>query len=316
MPSEAPAISYLVNPMTTTILQGDNRVLLPTRPTESVQMVCSSPAYFNQRDYGMAEQIGLEPTPSAYVTEMVRVFRQVHRVLRPDGTVWLNLGDTYSAGGRGGNGIVQSTNRGTRELQPLKVLDIAPKQLLGMPWRVAFALQNDGWWIRKAIIWHKPNPMCESAKDRPTSSYEFVFLLSKSARYYYDADAIAQPSVKPADTMRQSRKRYLTDHNKMRGGSRTYPFRNARDVWTIAPEPYAGPHFATMPTELARRCILAGSRPGDTVLDPFGGIGTTAVAADQLGRDAILIELNPAYVELAHHRLQCLSTIEQEIGHG
>jgi DNA modification methylase len=297
------------------ILQGDCRQVLATLPAASVQCCVTSPPYFGLRNYGVEGQIGLEETPDAYVAEMVAVFREVRRVLKDDGTLWLNLGDSYVSNGRCG---------------------IKPKDLIGIPWMVAFALRADGWYLRKDIIWSKPNPMPESVTDRPTSSHEHVFLLSKAARYYYDADAIRQPlaessvqrfaqdieaqagserahggekimkAVCKGDKQRgHSRRRdgfndrwdSVTKAEQMACGS------NARDVWTIATQPFSGAHFATMPPELAERCIKAGTRPGDTVLDPFGGAGTTGLAADRLNRDAVLIELNPDYAALAKARV-------------
>jgi site-specific DNA-methyltransferase (adenine-specific) len=234
----------------------------------------------------------MEQSPAEYVAAMVAVMREVRRVLRDDGTLWLNVGDTYAAdrggttppaetlaGGRGGRMADGSrTNRGRREgynpSRDARAIGFKHKDLIGIPWRLAFALQDDGWYLRSDIVWAKPNPMPESVTDRPTRSHEHVFLLAKSERYFYDRDAIRE-----------------------HGG------RNARDVWTIAPEPFADAHFATMPPELARRCILAGSRKGDVVLDPFGGAGTTALAALQTGRRALLCELNAEYVEIQRRRL-------------
>jgi DNA modification methylase len=297
------------------ILQGDCRQVLATLPAASVQCCVTSPPYFGLRNYGVEGQIGLEETPDAYVAEMVAVFREVRRVLKDDGTLWLNLGDSYVSNGRCG---------------------IKPKDLIGIPWMVAFALRADGWYLRKDIIWSKPNPMPESVTDRPTSSHEYVFLLSKAARYYYDADAIRQPLAESSvqrfaqdiEAQAGSERAHggekimkaVCKGDKQRGHSRRHDGfndrcdsvtkaeqmacgSNARDVWTIATQPFSGAHFATMPPELAERCIKAGTRPGDTVLDPFGGAGTTGLAADRLNRDAVLIELNPDYAALAKARV-------------
>ena len=265
--------------MTVTVLEGDSRTVLATLPEASVQCCVTSPPYFGLRDYGHNGQIGLEATTDDYVAEMVALFREVRRVLKDDGTLWLNLGDSYAGSGKGPSQSLSAEARDmTHTMHTAFVPDgLKPKDLIGIPWRVAFALQADGWYLRSDIIWHKPNPMPESVTDRPTKAHEYVFLLTKSARYYYDAAAIAEPSID--DT------------------------RNARTVWSITTQPYKGAHFATMPPELARRCIFAGSKTGDTVLDPFGGAGTTGLVADRLGRDAMLIELNPTYAEMARQRI-------------
>jgi DNA modification methylase len=263
--------------MSVTVLNGDARTVLSTLPADSAQTCVTSPPYFGLRDYGNDGQIGLEQTPEAYVAELVSVFREVRRVLKTDGTLWLNLGDSY-----------------------------AHKQLSGVPWRVAFALQADGWLLRSDIIWHKPNPMPESVTDRPTKAHEYVFLLTKSERYAYDAAAIAEPSQQPErvrlDRVGGASHKERNQHSE--GGLFTgAATRNARSVWSIQTEPFAGAHFATMPTELAKRCILAGSQVGDIVLDPFGGAGTTGLVADRIGRHAMLVELNPKYVSIARHRI-------------
>jgi DNA modification methylase len=302
-----------------TILVGDCRTILPTLPEASVQCCVTSPPYFGLRDYGHDGQIGLEQTPDAYVAEMVAVFREVRRVLRDDGTLWLNLGDSYAK--EGGKHSNQSRHWDGRESDPgamhhTRHVDnigggFKPKDLLGIPWRVAFALQADGWYLRQDIIWHKPNPMPESVTDRCTKAHEYVFLLSKSARYFYDAGAIAeevtastvarvtQPTL--AQQAGSDRVPGKTNGNmKAVGNTET---RNARSVWTITTKPFKGSHFATMPPELAGRCIKAGSAPGDTVLDPFGGSGTTAAVAVAHGRRAVLCELNPTYADLSTDRV-------------
>jgi DNA modification methylase len=265
-------------------------------------------------------QIGLEASPAAYVAEMVAVFSEVRRVLRDDGTVFLNLGDSYAANGAGswGSSNKSTLTTGSRNgawapgktigKTPARVSGAKPKDLLGIPWRVAFALQADGWYLRSAIVWHKPNPMPESVSDRPTSSYEMVFLLAKKERYFYDAEAIREDGVVPAGALgaKGSAERFSTPGVNSRPPEyKVYDGqRNARNVWTIATQPFSGSHFATMPPDLAERCIKAGSKPGDTVLDPFSGAGTTALVADRLNRHAIGIELNQDYAAMGRNRVQ------------
>jgi site-specific DNA-methyltransferase (adenine-specific) len=298
-----------------TCLVGDAREMLRDVPDGCAQTCVTSPPYFGLRDYGNAEQIGQEPTPREFVDALVAVMREVRRVLADDGTLWLNVGDSYAASTRGssGKGDKQRSNAGTLlEDRRWRVPDgYKAKDLLGIPWRLAFALQDDGWYLRSDIIWAKPNPMPESVTDRPTRAHEYVFLLSKRARYFYDADAIREPHTDPrpskngASALRGQRALRATTQNGIDTAERWFSEggRNARDVWTITPEPCAEAHFATMPPDLARRCVLAGSRRGDVVLDPFGGAGTTALAALGLGRRALLCELNPAYVEIQRRRL-------------
>jgi len=257
-------------------------------------------------------QLGLERTPEEYVQNMVAVFREVRRVLRPDGVLWLNLGDSYSGGG-GFSPDAPSNRAGSKQTtqgsRTYKGRDPAagckPKDLVGIPWLVAFALRADGWYLRSEIIWAKPNPMPESVTDRPTKAHEQLFLLTKSERYYYDAAAIAEPSTIGEGAVRRIGPDVVgrTDRNDAQRHTVNDGTRNARSVWTIATQPYAGAHFATFPEELARRCIVAGSRPGDVCLDPFGGSGTTASVAVGHGRRAIYIDLNPAYLDLAEHRI-------------
>lgn len=278
--------------------------------------------------------MGLERTPDEYVSGMVAVFREVRRVLRDDGTLWLNVGDSYNGGGIGGGGAKGTSLAGSsnRERQGyyrkvLSIIDSKPKDLLGIPWMLAFALRADGWYLRSDIIWHKPNSMPESVRDRPTKAHEYVFLLTKSARYFFDAEAIKEqgqdsgaPDAPINDTNWDGRKdgtvpgKGETHKSGTRKGgnlSRAYSGvnwaergRNTRTVWTIATQPFSGAHFATMPPDLAERCIKAGSKPGDTVLDPFGGAGTTGLVADRLGRNALLIELNPGYADMARERIR------------
>ena len=269
------------------ILVGDALTRLAELPDGSVQTCVTSPPYWGLRDYGHDGQLGLEATPDDYVANMVALFREVRRVLADDGTLWLNLGDTYGSG----------------------------KQLQGIPWRVAFALQADGWWLRQDIIWHKPNPMPESVTDRCTKAHEYLFLLTKSARYFYDAEAISEVSLRPSAVgfIGGQKGRDLTigesDPN-YRNGSEQWgrevvvgSFRNRRSVWTIATKPYSGAHFAVMPADLVEPCILAGSRPDDVVLDPFTGSGTVGMVALRHGRQFVGCELNPEYAALAETRI-------------
>jgi DNA modification methylase len=310
------------------LLCGDVRAVLATLPDGSVQTCVTSPPYYGLRDYGVDGQLGLEATPDAYVAAMVEVFRAVRRVLADDGTLWLNLGDSYGAtGGDPYSGFnaryfgkdwsgKQDQANGAFPASADRETGLRPKNLLGIPWRVAFALQADGWYLRSDIIWAKPNPMPESVTDRPTKAHEYVFLLSKAERYYYDAAAIAEPFAdermgNPGGggnyVRRVGATGFRNDSDSLgagvwnEDGARTT--RNARTVWPIATQPYTGAHFATMPEELARRCILAGSRPGDAVLDPFGGSGTTAAVAVGHGRRAVHIDLNPEYIQLARERI-------------
>jgi DNA modification methylase len=249
------------------------------------------------------QQIGLEQSPDEFVAEMVSVFREVRRVLREDGTLWLNLGDSYagnnsraSNGGRAGFGTPRETVT-NRIAEGLK-----PKDLVGIPWRVALALQADGWFLRQDIIWHKPNPMPESVKDRCTKAHEYIFLLSKSSHYYFDADAIKEPSVYAGDN-RGARKdsRRGTSMNQMNGATGDY--KNKRSVWTVATRPYKGAHFAAFPPDLIEPCILAGSPKGGLVLDPFGGSGTTVAVSILNDREGVAIELNDDYIPLMEKRI-------------
>ena len=255
-------------------------------------------------------QIGLEPTPAAFVDQLVAVFREVKRVLKDDGVIWINLGDTYAA--NRGYQVPDSEWQDVGNSQGMKADDIGlkPKDLVGVPWRVAFALQADGWYLRSDVIWAKPNPMPESVTDRPTKAHEYIFLLSKSERYYYDADAIAEPSSEVGTVNTFGNKNAAARNvdeltGNMRPGVRyeTKPTRNCRSVWEITTQSYPEAHFATFPEAIPERCIKAGSKVGDTVLDPFCGAGTTGLVADRLERNFIGIELNPAYVTLARKRI-------------
>ncbi|HUU97477.1 MAG TPA: site-specific DNA-methyltransferase [Phycisphaerae bacterium] len=297
--------------MTVRILTGDCREVLPTLPDASVHCCVTSPPYWGLRDYGHGDQLGLEPTPDEYVAKMVAVFREVWRVLRDDGTLWLNLGDSYCANGGGGERRMIELGRPSPGAlsKPEHLCDkkrsaqtgLKPKDLVGIPWRVAFALQADGWWLRQDIIWSKPNPMPESVTDRCTKAHEYIFLLTKSARYYYDANAIAERGgePKPCGPKNDASRNDSGRVQIVRGDGHT---RNRRSVWTVPMQPYSGAHFAVFPPALIRPCILAGCPMGGTVLDPFGGAGTTALVAEEEGRNSVLIELNEQYADMARTR--------------
>jgi len=287
------------------IYQGDCIEILPTLDAESVQCCVTSPPYYSLRDYGCAGQIGLEPTPEAYVEKLVAVFTEVKRVLRDDGTVWLNLGDSYAGSGKGigsDHGKAVFTDGEIAKTDWRKTC-LKPKDLVGIPWRVAFALQSEGWYLRQDIIWAKPNPMPESVKDRCTKSHEYIFLLTKSASYYYDNEAVKEEAsgLRGGVPLKIQHSRH-GDAGLSNGweGSVT---RNRRSVWSITTQPYKEAHFATFPEEIPRICIMAGSKAGDTILDPFNGAGTTGVVAEKLGRKYIGIELNPQYTKLADDRI-------------
>lgn len=283
---------------------------------DSVAQTCvTSPPYFGLRDYGVDAQIGQEETVDAYVEEIVAALREVWRVLRDDGTLWLNIGDSY-AGARGGaqgaHGAMAGRAHG-RARQRLRTLgDPGDSGPMGVPWRLAFALRAAGWRLRSAIVWHKPNPLPESVKDRPTKSYEHVFLFAKRTGYFYDRDAIAEPAVSttPSGNGFSGRQGGARDTAVSGGAGSVEAWddvggtRNARDVWTLPTQPTDVEHFATMPRALARRCILAGSRGGDVVLDPFAGVGTTLVEASALGRRACGVEINPKYAALGNERIR------------
>ena len=304
------------------ILIGDCRNLLREMPEKSVHTCVTSPPYFGLRDYGMDDQIGLEQTPEAFVAEMVAVFREVKRVLRDDGTLWLNLGDSYASyrDGKATPDTTRGDSEGTlvpkgsaknRMASTFAGSSIKHKDLIGIPWRVALALQADGWYLRQDIIWHKPNPMPESVTDRCTKAHEYIFLLSKSPQYYFDHEAIKEISVDPEShkgmKKRSADKRDGDPYFATRVGNsaegKIYDKRNKRSVWTVTTKPFKGAHFATFPPDLIEPCILAGCPEGGTVLDPFGGAGTTGLVANRNNRNAILCELNPDYVQICENRI-------------
>lgn len=373
---------------TTRIIVGDVRAALDSLPAASVHCCVTSPPYWGLRDYGVAGQIGLEPTVDEWVATLVDVFERVRRVLRDDGTCWVNLGDSYCAGRPGGEtgSSLQAGGKQHRHSKNglSKIGAAKPKDLIGQPWRVAFALQAAGWWLRSAIIWHKPNPMPESVTDRPTSAHEYIFLLTKAPRYFYDADAVREPALGTGGNgswgTRGDAKRAPDKRDDLPTESCPYKAdRNLRDVWSIPSEPFPGAHFATFPTRLVEPCIKAGTsergccpacgapwvreverertfesgsgRAGNmpvgkhganlqgggetldirrgptlhtrttgwspscdcdvidepvpcTVLDPFGGSGTTALVANRLQRDGLLCELNPEYAAMAAARIR------------
>lgn len=297
---------------------GDCRETMRRWAQEGVkaQMCVTSPPYFGLRDYGHEGQIGLEQTPEEYIQAMVEVFRCVWDVLADDGTLWLNIGDSYY-NYRPGKG--QRLSEQSIASQKVSVVDNCPKRgnkldglkekdLIGIPWMLAFALRADGWYLRQDIIWHKPNPMPESVRDRCTKAHEYIFLLSKSERYYFDSDAMKEPAINAgkvggAFKGRQGSAEYHAQSGGVGSEAKNYEMRNKRSVWSIPVRPYNGAHFATFPPDLIEPCILAGSRPNDIVLDPFMGSGTTAAVAISHGRQYLGCELNPAYKELQDERI-------------
>jgi len=329
--------------MSIQIIQGDVCERLADLPENSVDCVVTSPPYWGLRDYGVDGQIGLEPTLSEHIEKMVNVFRDVRRVMKPSATLWLNYGDCYATSPNGRSAAATKAAGGddrTFRDKPFSTIQgvLKAKDLCMVPNRLAIALQEDGWWVRSEIIWAKPNPMPESITDRPATAHEKIFLLSKSAKYFYDAEAVREKSSSCPDNWKNPdgwdtdpgshgnihrlgrSKGKPAKEKKKRGSGRPHAGfdarwdnmsrkeqqengRNCRNVWTIATKPFSAAHFATFPPELAARCIKAGCPVGGVVLNPFGGAGTTGLVADQLQRDAILIELNPEYVEIAQRRI-------------
>lgn len=268
------------------ILQGDVIDRLKDIPDQSVNCIVTSPPYYALRDYGVDGQIGLEQTPDEYITKMVEVFSECRRVLRDDGTLWINISDSYN--GSGGNHTENHKNDSGFQGKvgprcggkPKRIDSMKSKDLIGIPWMLAFALRSDGWYLRQDIIWHKPNPMPESVRDRCTKAHEYIFLLSKSHKYYFDSSAVKEQAVGSVEK------------------------RNRRSVWSVSIKPFKEAHFATFPPDLIEPCILAGCPKGGTVLDPFMGSGTTALVSEKHQRNWIGIELNPEYIEIANNRIQ------------
>lgn len=304
-----------------TIINGDSLEVIKTLPDNSINCCVTSPPYWGLRNYGVEGQIGLEKTPEEYVGKMVAVFGEVRRVLKADGTLWLNLGDSYAnqktgdtySGfndryfGRETDGGKQAQTVSNADIGRLDFNGLKPKDLVGIPWRVAFALQADGWYLRQDIIWHKPNPMPESVTDRCTKAHEYVFLMSKSQQYYYDNEAIKERTLTKDNS---NRNRDITKLNNTPGrtkmmGLKTndYDNRNKRSVWTVATKPFKEAHFAVFPPDLIKPMILAGCPTGGVVLDPFVGSGTTAIVARKLGRHFVGIELNEKYKQMAERRV-------------
>ena len=256
------------------IFEGDAHVVLARLPDQCAQSVVTSPPYWGLRDYDLPGQIGLEETLPQYLNRLVAVFAEIRRVLRDDGTLWLNIGDGYTSGNRGWRAPDKKNAARAMEVRPDTPEGLKSKDLLGIPWRLALRLQEDGWYLRSDIIWHKPNAMPESVKDRPTRAHEYIFLLSKREQYYYDRAAVLEANG-----------------------------RNRRSVWSVNTLPLSLPHAATFPPALIRPCILASTRPGDHVLDPFFGSGTVGLVCEETGRNYLGIELNSGYVKLAADRL-------------
>ena len=290
---------------------GDCRDTMRDLKTQGVRVQCcvTSPPYYGLRDYGHPGQIGLEKTPAEYVAALVEVFEGVRDLLADDGVLWLNLGDSYTGSPNNGgeaSKTMQGTQAATGKNLPSKRGDgLKPKDLIGIPWTVALALRAAGWYLRQDVIWHKPNPMPESVTDRCTKAHEYLFLLTKSERYFWDAEAMKERAV--CDTWpnvgrSQDAARAVISGGPTQGARENAETRNRRSVWTVATQPYSGAHFAVFPAALIEPCILAGSRPGDLVLDPFMGSGTTAQVAQALGRQWIGCELNPEYAPLQQAR--------------
>jgi DNA modification methylase len=312
------------------LLNGDALALLKTLRSETINTCITSPPYWGLRDYGVEGQLGLEKSPQEYVAKLVEIFSEVRRVLRDDGTLWLNLGDSYcsighkkSHSGFGTTGLaggIAQEHSPVRRENDASSLGLKHKDLVGVPWRVAFALQESGWYLRQDIIWAKPNPMPESVRDRCTKSHEYLFMLSKNPKYYFDNKAIAEPLDRPdegkrktpakfggADKFTEAKKqsRYHSGNDYLGTPTGT---RNKRSVWNIAPKPFKEAHFATFPPDLVEPCALAGCPPNGVILDPFAGSGTVGMVANKLNRHAILFELNPDYIEIAKRRCNLTSS--------
>ena len=269
----------LMCPNDSKIIVGDALFELKRLPDNCFQACITSPPYWGLRDYGVEDQIGAEHNLADYIDHLTSVFSEVRRTLRPDGTLWLNIGDAYTSGNRTWRGRDRKNPARAMRYRPPTPEGLKAKDLIGIPWRVAFALQQDGWYLRSDIIWHKPNAQPESVKDRPTQAHEYLFLLSKSEKYYYDYKAVREPT----EDLRS--------------------FRNARSLWSIRTEPNGIPHFAVFPTDLVKRCLMGGSKPKDLVLDPFLGSGTVAAVCKAMDRRFVGIEIKHEYAVLAHERV-------------
>jgi DNA modification methylase len=311
------------------ILIGDVRERLKELPDQSVNCCVTSPPYWGLRDYGNDGQIGLEQTPDAFIAELVSVFNEIKRVLRDDGTLWVNMGDSYSSHkdcksvsqtlARGGSSelasVIEKGKSVSRNSKMLKSVGLKNKDLVGIPWMLAFALRADGWYLRQDIIWHKPNPMPESVRDRCTKAHEYIFLMSKSPKYYFDSEAMKEPSTNLGKTkIRFGGNKYGDSddpkHATKSGNEYTDTgFRNKRSVWSVTTRPFKGAHFATFPPALIEPCILAGSPRWGVVLDPFFGAGTTGLVAQRHDRKWIGCELNPEYAAIAQARIESESTL-------
>lgn len=317
--------------MAVVVINGDARQL--PLADRSVQCVITSPPYWGLRDYGYLQQIGTQQSPDAYVTSLVAVFAEVHRVLKDDGVVWLNLGDTYQNAKGQAHGVDRKQSARRHGLRPndVAIPGLKPKDLVGIPWMVAFALRASGWYLRADVIWAKAHEFClggvgsamplgGKTADRPTTAHEYLFLLTKSRRYYYNELGTQQPGVYAPGTRaakgsgtRQGNRRAGDDYAVYSGT------RRLRDVWFISPRPFRGAHFATFPSALVEPCLLAGSRPGDVVLDPFGGSGTVALVANRYGRSAVVNELSLAYCRIAADRIAgrpIQAVNDKQAGHG
>lgn len=258
-----------------TIFEGNALTVLQRLPDQHAQCIVTSPPYWGLRDYNIDDQIGLEPTLPQFINSLVGVFREARRVLRDDGVLWLNIGDGFTSGNRGWRAPDKKNPARAMSIRPNTPEGLKPKDLMGVPWRLAFALQDDGWYLRGDIIWNKPNAMPESVRDRPTRAHEYLFMFSKQEQYFYDREAVKEANG-----------------------------RNMRSVWDVNTTPFPGAHFATFPQKLVDPCLKSSTRPGDFVLDPFFGSGTVGLAAQHLGRNYVGIELNPEYVALAAERLK------------
>ena len=266
------------------LFEGNALQVLQALPSNSVRCAVTSPPYWGLRDYGIQGQIGLEPTMPQFLNQLVRIFAEVKRVLMPDGTLWLNIGDGYTSGNRGYRATDKKNPARAMSTRPQTPDGLKPKDLMGVPWRLAFALQDDGWFLRSDVVWNKPNAMPESVKDRPIRSHEYLFMFTKSERYHYNHEAVKEPT--DCGTGKRSR----------------------RSVWNVNTKAFAGAHFATFPPELIRPCVLASSQPGDFVLDPFFGSGTVGLVSQEENRQYIGIELNPDYIRMAATRLHGLGS--------